>query len=500
MRLWARKLAKRMITLLTVSAVVLVLVRAYDSQRGLPLEIWHTFVPQELHRKDLESSGWAEYMKAEAAIFDSVRAEVTQKLPPGERIPVNRYFDGSPIYPGQFSRDWNRSYVLEPDGPVKGAVLFLHGLTDSPYSLRHIARLYQAYGFVAIAIRLPGHGTVPAGLTDIEWEDWLAATRLAAQEAQRRIAPDQPFHVVGFSNGGALAMMYALDALDDARLKRPDRIVLISPMIGITAFARFAGLAGLPAIFPAFAKAAWLGVVPEFNPFKYNSFPVNGARQSHLLTSALQSRIANLAGRGQLDGLPPILTFQSVMDFTVSTRAILSGLYAHLPANGSELVLFDVNRNTKFGPLLSSSSDTMLARILPDPPRRFRTAIITNADAERPDVVARTMEAGTETEQVQELGLVYPFDVYSLSHVALPFPTTDSLYGLHPDPNEDFGIHLGAVAARGERGALVVSMDALLRMSSNPFFPYLLGRIEETLAHEASGEASGHPLPNDRSP
>ncbi len=499
MKLWARKIARRAIALLIVSALVLLFVRAYDSQRGLPLEIWHTFVPQELHRKDLESSGWTEYMKTEAAIFDSVREEVTQKLPPGERIPVNRYFDGSPIYPGRFSRDWNRSYVLEPDGPVKGAVLFLHGLTDSPYSLRHIARLYQAHGFVAIAIRLPGHGTVPAGLTDIEWEDWLAATRLAAREAQRRIAPDQPLHVVGFSNGGALAMMYALDALDDARLKRPDRIVLISPMIGITAFARFAGLAGLPAIFPPFAKAAWLGVVPEFNPFKYNSFPVNGARQSHLLTSALQSRIANLAGRGRLDGLPPILTFQSVMDFTVSTRAILSGLYAHLPANGSELVLFDVNRNTKFGPLLSSASDTMLARILPDPPRRFRTTIITNADAERPDVVARTMEAGTETEQVQELGLIYPADVYSLSHVALPFPTTDSLYGLHPDPNEDFGIHLGAVAARGERGALIVSMDALLRMSSNPFFPYLLERIEETLAPETSGDASSHLLPNDRS-
>ncbi len=499
MKSWVWKIARKTITLLAVGVVVLLLVRAYDSQRGLPLEIWHSFVPQELHKKELEKSDWDGYMKAEAAVFDSVRSEVTQKLPPDERIPVNRYFDGSPIYPGRFSRDWNRSYVLEPDGPVKGAVLFLHGLTDSPYSLRHIARLYQAYGFVAIAIRLPGHGTVPAGLTDIEWEDWSAATRLAAREAQRRIAPDQPLHVVGFSNGGALALMYALDTLDEARLKRPDRIILISPMIGITAFARFAGLAGLPAIFPPFAKAAWLGVVPEFNPFKYNSFPVNGARQSHLLTTALQNRIASRGGGG-LDGLAPILTFQSVMDFTVSTRAILSGLYAHLPANGSELVLFDVNRNTKFGPLLSSASDTMLARILPDPPRRFRTTIITNADPERTDVVARMVEAGTETERVEELGLDYPFDVYSLSHVALPFPTTDSLYGQHPDPNEDFGIQLGAVAARGERGALIVSMDALLRMSSNPFFPYLLGRIEETLTEQVSGKESSHLSPDGRSP
>ena len=38
---------------------------------------------------------------------------------------------------------------------------------------------------------------------------------------------------------------------------------------------------------------------------------------------------------------------------------------------------------------------------------------------------------------------------------------------------------LGTIAARGEVGALIVSLDSLLRMSSNPFFPYLLGRIEE---------------------
>jgi len=69
--------------------------------------------------------------------------------------------------------------------------------------------------------------------------------------------------MIGFSNGGALALKYALDALEDPRLARPDRLVLISPMIGITRFARFAGLAGLPAVLPAFAKAAWLSVMPD---------------------------------------------------------------------------------------------------------------------------------------------------------------------------------------------------------------------------------------------
>jgi alpha-beta hydrolase superfamily lysophospholipase len=286
--------------------------------------------------------------------------------------------------------------VLEPDGAPRGAVVFLHGLTDSPYSLRHIARRYRAHGYVSIAIRLPAHGTVPGALAEVEWEDWMAATRLAVREARRRIGPSLPLHLVGFSNGGALAMKYALDAIEDPRLTRPERLVLISPMIGITAFARFAGLAGLPAILPAFAKAAWLSILPEFNPFKYNSFPVNGARQSWDLTQALQQQILRQARAGRLVELPPILTFQSVVDFMVSAPAIISSLYAHLPANGSELVLFDLNRSTKLGPLLSSASDAVLTRLLP-PPRPFRTTIITNASPDSDEVVERVVEAGAET-------------------------------------------------------------------------------------------------------
>ncbi len=278
-------------------------------------------------------------------------------------------------------------------------------------------------------------------------------------------------------------MKYALDAMSDPQLTRPHRVVLISPMIGITSLAQFAGVFGWPAVFPAFAKAAWLGVVPEFNPFKYNSFPVNGARQSSLVARVLQQQIAQYAGEGRLADLPPILTFQSVVDFTVSTRAIISALYVHLPANGSELVLFDLNRNAKFDPLLRSSTDNILTRILPEPPRRFRTTIITNVTPDSSAVVERVTEAEATTEQTRELGLSYPLGVFSLSHVALPFPLSDALYGLQPDTSEDFGVNLGAIATRGERGILILSMDSLTRMSSNPFFPYMLQRIEEGIGN-----------------
>ena len=471
----ARKLGKRAVLVVAVVLATILGVRAWDSTRGAPLEPWHTFVPQELTADELAKADWAAYVAAENAIFEQVTAEVTRKLPEGERVPYNRYYAESPVYPPRLSRDWNRSYVMEPDGPPRGAAVFLHGLTDSPYSLRHIARRYRELGYVAIAIRLPGHGTVPAGLSDVDWEDWVAATRLAVREARRRAGPDKPLHLVGFSNGGALAMKYALDALGDPSLPRADRLVLISPMIGVTALARFAGFFGWPAVFPAFAKASWLAVVPEFNPFKYNSFPINGARQSSLLTRALQEQIAERSRSGKIAGLPPVLTFQSVVDFTVSTRAIVTSLYAHLPANGSELVLFDVNRSAAFGALIRASANAMLNRILSDPPRDYRTTIVTNADAQHADMVARVVEAGSTAETVVPLaGLAYPRDVYSLSHVAIPFPMDDSLYGLTPNLADDYGANLGAMALRGETGTLIVSLDSLIRMSANPFFPFML--------------------------
>ncbi|QFR33038.1 carboxylesterase [Ancylobacter sp. TS-1] len=475
--------------LVALAFVAFLGMRVWFSQTGAQLEVWHTFVPEELSIAELDATNWAGYLAREDRLFRDVTAEVVQKLPEDERVPSNRYFAGSAVYPPSLTQDFNRSYELVPAGAPVGAVVLLHGLTDSPYSLRHIGQRYAQAGFVVVAPRLPGHGTVPAGLTEAVWEDWLAATRLAVREAAAR-APGKPMEIVGFSNGGALALKYALDALGDTKLVRPDRLVLISPMIGITRFARFAGLAALPAWLPAFDKAAWLGIVPEFNPFKYNSFPVNGAVQSHQLTRALQASIASEARAGRLKDLPPALTFQSVMDFTVSTRAIVDAFYSQLPKNGSELVLFDINRNTKLGPLLRATSYSALLRLLPPLPRNFRTVIVTNEDAGSDRVVERIFPAGSTEETVRPLGLSYPLDVYSLSHVALPFPPEDGLYGSHPDPKEDFGLQLGAMAVRGERGALIVSLDALVRMSSNPFFSYMSDRIGPELPPAATAPAT----------
>lgn len=193
---------KRIVLVLVVISVTILAIRIYDTQRGPKLELWHTFVPHDMRAAEIDKANWADYITAENKIFDEVRTNVTEKLEPSTQVPLNRYYSGSSIYPPHFKNDWNRSYILQPDGKPKGAVVLLHGLTDTPYSLRHIAENYRQRGYVAVGIRLPAHGTVPGALTDVEWQDWLAATRLAVREAKALSGPDLPLHVVGFSNGG----------------------------------------------------------------------------------------------------------------------------------------------------------------------------------------------------------------------------------------------------------------------------------------------------------
>jgi alpha-beta hydrolase superfamily lysophospholipase len=458
-------------------------VRAYDAFRAPPLKLWHTVVPHELDAKQIDAADWSTWQAAEAATFDEVRREVTGKLPAEDRVIANRFFTDSPMHSGGYTTDWNRSFVLLPEGTPRGAVVLVHGLTDSPYSLRHIAAGYRELGFVAVGIRMPGHGTVPAALTAVRWENWLAATRLAVRHARSLTAADAPLHLVGYSNGGALALKYTLDSLDDAKLARPDQLVLISPMIGITSMARFAGVLGWPAVFPAFAKAAWLDIVPEYNPFKYNSFPVNGARQSSQLVRAVEQQIAAEFSAGRLENFPPVLTFQSTLDATVSTRAVFDILYRFLPGRGQEIVLFDRNVFAEASPLVRPADAQLLSGVMPEGSRNYSLTVVTNSPGSLG--MLGVMQAQRVDDQwnfvpVKSLSERYPRNMYSLSHVALPFPPDDALYG-YDVTLDDFGVRLGMLSVRGERGTLIVNAETLMRASCNPFFGYMSERIAETI-------------------
>ena len=117
--------------------------------------------------------------------------------------PISRYARSGLNNPDTFERNWNRTLEHAPPEPV-GAALLLHGLTDSPYSMRAIGGILFQRGFHTVYLRLPGHGTTPYALTETSWRDWTAAVRVAAKRTIERSAGG-PFVVVGYSNGSEIA-------------------------------------------------------------------------------------------------------------------------------------------------------------------------------------------------------------------------------------------------------------------------------------------------------
>ena len=249
---------------------------AVDARRRLPdLESWHRYVPADATASDLETATLADYLQREDTVFRDVRDRIERTSAGSAAPPANRYDSRSRSHPSRIGSDGNRTYEIVPAGEIAGGALLIHGLTDSPYSMRAVGETLKASGYYGLALRMPGHGTVPAGLTTAVWEDWLAAVRVGVRHVRERIGPDKPLVLVGYSNGGALVLKYALDEVERGDGLRRTRLVLISPMIGVPPFAWMARVISLLGPIPYFEKARWLDVMPEYNPFKYNSFPAN---------------------------------------------------------------------------------------------------------------------------------------------------------------------------------------------------------------------------------
>jgi alpha-beta hydrolase superfamily lysophospholipase len=482
----------RYLILAIVAVVALASVGWGLMSRGLPeLRPWHRLAPDSefTAAQAGPSTTLSDYLAREAAVFKEVSHRVEHGFTPEPRDAVQRYAPGSPVNPSGFAVNWNRTFELTPASVVGGALL-IHGMTDSPYSMRAVARRLSEAGYYCLAMRMPGHGTVPAGLARARWQDWAAAVRIGARHVRGTVGEGKPLVFVGYSNGGALVLNHALDALGDASLVRPDRLVLISPMIGVTAAAGLSNLISLLHGVPYFEKAAWTAVVPEYNPFKYTSFPAAAGQESFRLTRELDRKLGAAQSAGTLARLAPVLTFQSLVDATVAASAVLFRLYERLPANGSELVVFGLNRRTKAQAFMPPEVDEHFRRLIALTSRPYGLSVVSNVTDTTSEVAEWRIPAGATQAIVRSLGLSWPEGVFSLSHVAVPFPIDDPLYGLQPDTGENYGVRLGQLQARGERGVLILSGDDMLRLSSNPFFPFLDRRLRQWLSGEDE-EAAG---------
>jgi len=458
--------------------VTIVIVFAIQARVRLPdLHPWHRIeLPAEFRAGHPETpKTFAEYLALEHRLFEELRARVMDDPAVASRDAVSRYNPNS--VPAQLALGglFNRSYELVPS-QVRGAVLLVHGLTDSPYSMRSLADLFFARGFYVLVLRLPGHGTIPAGLLRVRWEDWYAAVELAARHAAERAA-GKPFYAGGYSTGAPLLALLALRGLQDATLPRPQRLFFLSAAIGVSRFAAIANIASALSFVPFFEKAKWLDVLPEYDPYKYNSFPVNAANQIYRLTRELHSALSAAGEQGRLGAMPRVLAFQSVIDATVTAADVVHEFFLRLPGPGHELVAFDVNRSHGWIGLIAPGPREAFERIRSAPALPFALAVVANRSSGSREVAIYAREAGSIETRIEPLTLEWPRGVASLGHVALPFPADDPVYGLQPGIGGPHAWPIGSLDVRGEPGAIRVPLGMFARLRSNPFFEVVRSKI-----------------------
>ena len=191
--------------------------------------------------------------------------------------------------------------TMTPDGKHETGILLVHGLTDSPYLTRTVARSLGELFPCALVRGLlsPGHGTVPGDLLNVRLEDWMTTLEFGIEGLAEQA---ETVHLLGYSNGSALAINYLIDKGEDNQV---DSLIFISPGLKtddprawITPWARVA--------------LRWLNVRADTDPVKYESFTTNAAAEFYQATRRLEQddSILDL----------PVLMIVSGDDATVSSR------------------------------------------------------------------------------------------------------------------------------------------------------------------------------------
>lgn len=432
---------------------------------------WHLDEPASEFTQDDEQDGYTldDYLAQEAQVFDELDQLIAQDWSPTIDGRYSRFLIDSPSNPDLVSnRNWNRSLLLTPEQPI-GAAILLHGLSDSPYSLRDVGmRLYEQ-GWSVLWLRVPGHGTCPAALAEVDWQDWTAAVRVAVKGMRTKASADSPLIIVGYSNGGALAVDYAATALDDPDLPVPDRLILMSPMIGISSLARLTEFHSIVGRISGLEKVGWQSVNAEVDPFKYSSWPMNASVQAFHMTKRLERKLRRLSDAGQMESFPRTLVFQSVIDATVVAPELVKRFLSRCVGPGNELIVFDSNQDAEIANLVRSKFRIELATMLEDAGRHYGLTVVTNESPDTHSVVAkRYTNEGVVTEPLE---LEWPRDVFSLSHLAIPIPPDDPILGDRPATRSR--LPLGSLSIRGESGVLMISESLMFRLRHNPFYDFL---------------------------
>jgi carboxylesterase len=234
------------------------------------------------------------------------------------------------------------------------AVLFLHGFTGTPQSLRDWAEHHAAAGLTVRLPRLPGHGTTWQEMNRTRWPDWYAAVERELID----LAAEHTVVVAGLSMGGGLALRLAEE--------HPDLVaglVLVNPAV-LSEDRRLALLPVLRHLVPSFPAIG--NDIRKQGPTElaYDRTPLHAAWSANQLLGVVRGDLGRVTA--------PLLVLHSPQDHVVppsSTAAVLAGVSS---ADVTDVVLHDsyhVATLDHDAPLILEESLAFVRRVTgrPDP-------------------------------------------------------------------------------------------------------------------------------------
>lgn len=270
----------------------------------------------------------------------------------------------------------NSPFELYPTHPIRSGkllkygVLLIHGLLDSPFTLREIGTQLQANGMLCRSILLPGHGTIPQDLLSITYHEWIQAVRYGLESLRKEVAQ---IYLVGYSTGATLAIYQALQNTNIAGM------ILLAPAIQIKAPVDI--LLSWNSLNKKLSsqKNQWLFYKKEEDYAKYTSLTVNAAAQVALLSNVLK-----YLGKHYTPPCPMLMVV-SRKDETISSQKAIE-YFSSLHHKESKLLIY-------------TSSDHSYSDIR-----------ISNRQARYPEL-----------------------HINHISHIAIPFSPANPHYGQHGD-------------------------------------------------------------------
>ena len=241
-------------------AIILILLAPILYLHNFPKD--KRFQPSGLNSKfDFDiSQPFSKYIEHSREIILKARVDLDSKPVSGEKI-----------------LEWNSPFILYPQAKCKNkkrGILLIHGLTDSPFTMRELGENLREKCFIVYGLLLTGNGTRPADLLNVDYHEWIRQVEYGVSELSKET---KEIYLGGYSNGGLLSINYALDH-DNVR-----GLILFAPSLVLPSIVNIAP------IFKYIYK--WFWVYDDEDVVKYESFTSNGAEQVRLMAELVNSKL-----------------------------------------------------------------------------------------------------------------------------------------------------------------------------------------------------------------